>query len=66
MSAGVLESQLVYQQALEERRLRDERIRQRWQLARQTTWLVLLTVSYLIFYLLDIMEQSIAISMMRY
>lgn len=38
----------------------------RWQLAKQTTWLTLLVVSFLIFYLLDILQQSIAIEMIRY
>jgi hypothetical protein len=40
-------------------------IHQRWTLAKQAVWLLLLTVSFLIFYLIDIMQQSIAIEMTR-
>jgi hypothetical protein len=38
----------------------------RWQLAKQTMWLALLTVSFLIFHLIDIMQETILIEMMRF
>jgi Na+/H+ antiporter NhaD/arsenite permease-like protein len=34
----------------------------RWLLAKQTVWLTLLVVAFLIFFLIDIMNESIAIS----
>ncbi len=34
----------------------------RWLLAKQTVWLTLLVVAFLIFFLIDVMNESIAIS----
>ena len=41
---------------------RRAKITWRWLLAKQTVWLTLLVVAFLIFFLIDIMNESIAIS----
>ena len=65
-ATALIERYPAYREAQEHRRREEEIVRQRWQLARQTTWLTLLVVSFLIFYLIDIMQQSMAIAMVRY
>jgi hypothetical protein len=42
-------------------RKRDE-ITQRWLLAKQTVWLALLVGAFLVFFLIDILNESIAMS----
>jgi hypothetical protein len=41
---------------------RRAKITWRWLLAKQTVWLTLLVVAFLIFFLIDVMNESIAIS----
>lgn len=53
-------------QAQEKRRMGDEIVLNRWRLAKQTVWLSLLTGSFLIFYLLDVLQQSMALLAVRY
>ena len=43
-----------------------EVIRYRWQLAKQTVWLSLLAGSFLIFYLTDVLQQSMVLLGARY
>ena len=65
-ATGSLAGGGALEEALARRRLRDEIVSHRWQLAKQTTWLTLLTVSFLIFYLLDVMQDSMILAMARY
>ena len=45
---------------------RQQVILARWALAKQTTWLSLLTAFFLMFYLIDVMNQSMEIMMQRF
>lgn len=53
-------------EAQEKKRMNDEIVRKRWALAKQTVWLALLACSFLIFYLIDILQQSMALLTIRY
>lgn len=53
-------------EAQEKKRMNDEIVLNRWLLAKQTVWLSLLVSSFLIFYLLDVMQQSMVLLAIRY
>ncbi len=48
-----------YGEELSRKRVEDEPVYRRWLLAKQTIWLTLLTVFFLIFYLIEIMQSSL-------
>lgn len=56
---NLLEQLRRYSEELSRKRVEDEPVYQRWLLAKQTTWLTLLTVFFLIFYLIEIMQASL-------
>ena len=53
-------------EALEKKRMSDEIVLNRWMLAKQAVWLALLACSFLMFYLIDVMQQSMTLLAMRY
>ncbi len=65
-AAGAFGGPGTFGEALEQQRLQAEITFRRWQLAKQAVWLTLLTVSFLIFYLLGILQESMALLMVRY
>lgn len=66
MTTFAAEGLALIRQAQEKRRMDSEAVLRRWQLAKQTIWLVLLTCSFLIFYLTDVLQQSMVLLAMRY
>ena len=61
-----LEELHQYCVALSRKRVEDDPSYRHWQLAKQTVWLTLLTVAFLIFYLIDIMQESLALLAVRW
>jgi hypothetical protein len=61
-----IEGLQAIRQAEEQRRLDGEMALNRWRLAKQTVWLALLTCAFLMFYLIDVMQQSMILLAMRY
>jgi len=49
--------EMLYSKYVAARALRQQRVLYRWTIARQATWLTLLTASYLFFYLLDVLAE---------
>ena len=56
----------VYEEYQQAQGKKQEAILARWMLAKQTIWLSLLTAFFLMFYLIDILNQSMEILMHRY
>ncbi len=50
-----------YGEELSRKRVEDEPAYKRWLLAKQTVWLALLAAAFLIFYLIDILQASLAL-----
>ena len=55
-----------YTETLSTKRVEDDPAYKNWQLAKQTTWLTLLTISFLIFYLIEILQESLALLTARF
>lgn len=61
-----LEDLRGYTETLSAKRVEDDSAYKNWQLAKQTTWLTLLTISFLIFYLIEILHESLALLTARF
>ena len=61
-----LEDLRRHTEMLSRKRVEDEPAYKHWQLAKQTVWLTLLTVFFLIFYLIDILLESLNLLTARF
>jgi hypothetical protein len=66
MAAISIERLDAIREAQEKRRMDGEIVLHRWRLAKQTMWLSLLACSFLMFYLIDVMQESMVLLAMRY
>lgn len=55
-----------YSEELSKKRVEDEPAYRHWQIAKQSTWLTLLTIAFLIYYLIDIMQESLVLLVARF
>ena len=61
-----LEDLRKYGEELSRKRVEDKPAYKRWLLAKQTVWLALLAAAFLIFYLIDILQASLALIIDRF